>query len=77
MTMEYSYYHWTDTASAPVFTTRIKGGNIYAMVGEAVGMLRHLDIPHDRITKLQSDVKDAPDYGQAVAFIEHWFPVDR
>lgn len=74
--------HWTDYAAEPVFTTVINAtrpstGNLFSVLGTATSMMRQLDIPRDRIEKLRADVMAAANYDQAIAMIEHWFPVDR
>ena len=73
--------HWTDHAAEPVFDTVIHASgpsaNILVIVGTAGGMLRRLRVPSDRITKLYEDVMNAASYDQAIAFVEHWFPVER
>lgn len=73
--------HWTDHAATPVFDTKIptvgSDGNILVVLGNATRMLRQLDIPRARIDKLREDVMGAANYDQAIAMIEHWFPVER
>lgn len=79
--MTYETPHWTDHAATPVFKTEIdatgSGGNIYAILGAATRLLRQIEVPADRIEKLQEDVRSAVSYDQAVAFVEYWFPVRR
>lgn len=73
--------HWTDHAVEPVFSTVIpatgSGGNIFAITGAAIWLLRKLDVPRDRIDKLRNDVASAASYNEAVAFVERWFKVER
>ncbi|MGE3279931.1 MAG: hypothetical protein AB7H90_01015 [Alphaproteobacteria bacterium] len=73
--------HWTDHAATPVFSTVIDArgerGNINLVLATAIRLLRQIDIPSDRIELLSKNVKNSVNYDQALAFIEHWFPVER
>lgn len=52
-------------------------GNVNHILAEACAMLRHLDVPADRIELLRANVGTAVSYDQAVAYVEAWFPVRR
>ncbi len=79
--MTYPTRHWTDDAASPVFSTVIDatgpGGNVAHVLAEACAMLRHLDVPADRIEALRARVGTAQSYDEAVAYVEAWFPVRR
>ena len=79
--MTYLTRHWTDDAAQPVFSTVIDAtapsGNVYHILGEACALLRHLDVPADRIEALRARVGTAQNYDEAVAHVEAWFPVRR
>jgi hypothetical protein len=77
----YEAPHWTDHAATPVFKTVIpatgSNANINFVLSRACRALEEIEVPAARIDKLRSDVRNAVNYDQAVAFIEYWFPVER
>lgn len=79
--MTYAQPHWTDHASAPVFSTVINAtgpaGNIFDILGTATRLLREIGVPGDRIEQLREDVTGSTSYDQAVACVERWFAVRR
>lgn len=47
------------------------------ILAAAVGLLRTIEVPPDRIARLQVDVLSATSYNEAVAHVERWFRVRR
>lgn len=72
--------HWTDNMPSPVFTTRIwaggSGGNVHAILANALAYLGVIGIPRDRRDALRAQVEGAASYKEAVGAIERWFAVD-
>ena len=62
------------------FQTRIDGrgpnGNIFAIVGAAVSLMRQLEWDQSRTAGFRKTVLAAKSYKEAVALVREWFPVD-
>lgn len=51
--------------------------NIFAVLGNAVRLMKQLNVSQVEIDSLRAAVMDSDSYDQALQHIEVWFPVER